>query len=71
MSLCLEDGFHLRVASGPIRLLLCRAFSCQRVSSFVARHVAVGGIPLKGDCMASVSEARAADRSLSSVSLFD
>ena len=49
----LEAGLHLRVASGPIHLLLCCAFLCQRVSSLVARHVAVGGNPLQGDCMAS------------------
>ena len=44
----LEDGLHLRVAGGPIHLLLCCAFLCQRVSSLIARHVAAGWNPLQG-----------------------
>ena len=53
MLLGLEDGLHLRVAGGPIHLLFWCALLCQRVSSLIARHVAVGGNPLQGDCMAS------------------
>ena len=48
----IEDGLHLRVAGGPVHFLLCCAFLCQRVSSLIARHVAVGGNPLQGDGMA-------------------
>ena len=47
------DGLHIRVAGGPVHLFLCCAFLCQRVSSLVARRVAVGGNPLHGDRMAS------------------
>ena len=48
-----EDGLHLRVAGGPVHLLLCCAFLCQRVSNLVARHVAVGWNPLQDDRIAS------------------
>ena len=42
----LEDGLHLRVAGGSIHLLFCCAFLCQRVSSLIARHVAVRWYPV-------------------------
>ncbi|KAL8625736.1 hypothetical protein ACOMHN_044011 [Nucella lapillus] len=32
-------------------MLFCSAFLCQGVSSFIAKHVAVGGHPLQGDCV--------------------
>ena len=41
----LEDGLHLRVADRPTHLLFCHALLCQRVSSLIARHFAVGGNP--------------------------
>ena len=49
----LEDGLHLRVAGGPIHLLFSCAFLCQKVSSLIARHIAVGGNPLQDECVAS------------------
>ena len=54
----LDDGLHLGVAGGPIHLLLCCAFLCQRVISLIARHAVVGGNPLQGDCMASVKRGK-------------
>ena len=42
----LEDGLHLRVAGGSIHLLFCCALLCQRVSSLIARQVAVRWYPL-------------------------
>ena len=47
----LEGGLHLRETGRPISLLFCFALLCQRVSSLVARHVAVGGNPLQGVCL--------------------
>ena len=42
----LEDGLHLRVAGGSIHLLFSCALLCQRVSSLIARQVAVRWYPL-------------------------
>ena len=40
-------------ARRPIHLLFCCAHPHQRASCLTARHVAVGGNPLQGDCMVS------------------
>ena len=42
----LEDGLHLRVAGGSIHLPFCCVLLCQRVSSLIARQVAVRWYPL-------------------------
>ena len=54
----LEDGLYLEVAGRLIDLLFYCALLCLSVSSLIARHVAVGGNPLQGDCMASAEEGK-------------
>ena len=66
-----EEEEHLRVAGRPIHLLFSCALHCQSVSSVIARHFAVEGNPLQVTAWLTQRETTAADRSLSSVSLFD
>ena len=46
-------SLYFKVADRPIHLLFSCDLLYQRVSSLIARHVAVGGNPLHGDCMTS------------------
>ena len=45
--LSLDDSLGFRVGGRPVRLFLCTAFLCQRVSSLIAKNIAVGGNPLQ------------------------
>ena len=49
----LDDGLGFRVASKPVRVILCCALFHQGVCSLVAPYITVGRNPLQGDCVTS------------------
>ena len=67
----LEDGLHLRVAGGPVHLLLVVPSFARESAASLSGSLRWDGIHCRVTAWPLQCEARAADRSLSSVSLFD